>query len=123
MHDDSTTGIDCIGFLGIYPIMFVLHCSCVVAALGTILFLWWLLIPLPFRLLLFNELAGGWIEDLTDPFLQHPLQTSLQNYNLQDQWERPIFVVGRWDWHGIVVHGWPHGRQDFGAVDVPIKWR
>ena len=45
MHDDSTTGIDCIGLLGIYPIMFALHCSCVEAALGTILFLWWRLTP------------------------------------------------------------------------------
>ena len=45
MHDDSTTGIDCIGFIGICSIVFVLRCSCVEAALGTVLLLWWLLTP------------------------------------------------------------------------------
>jgi len=37
-------------------------------------------------------LVANWQADgsktIRNPFRQHPLQTSLQNYNLQDQWER-----------------------------------
>ena len=81
------------------------------------LLLWWQ-DPLPFWLLLLGELAGGPIEDHTESFPSTPstdFASELQPSGSVGT--SSIFVVGRWDWHGIVVHGWLHGRQDFGAVD------
>ena len=66
----------------------------------------------------FFTLAGGWIEDLMESYPSTPstdFASELQPSGSVGT--SSIFVVGRWDWHGIVVHGWPHGRQDSGAVD------